>query len=218
MYDTYEAEKANEIGGGGVEINAPVDDDAVLERPSSRQVRAVSSGTDGGGQVLRTPSVIGSSVSESRTSLFTSVLSSETASARGGVLLRQQGQSATPDDDGPLELPLDPILKSDELMTSLQTMEKVVMMNVYQSKQAKYRGLPVLGGTRPAPGQTQMDKPVLERLWTYSCPLTADKCVCAMAWNRSNQARARVADTIEYFFSNTQHSNILRVSILQRQA
>ena len=113
MYDTYEAERENEMVVAGAEADG-LDDDAVLERPASmtsRQMRTVSTtGTEA--TTLRTPSAIGSSISESRTSFFTSVLSSETASMRGGVLLRQSQPQATPDENGALELPLDPILKA----------------------------------------------------------------------------------------------------------
>ncbi|XP_017335109.1 dynein axonemal intermediate chain 4 isoform X1 [Ictalurus punctatus] len=83
------------------------------------------------------------------------------------------------------------ILPSEKFQQSLQVMERMVLLNIYQHKLAAYRGLSIL----PDPDHVEdmvADKeenslnPALELLWTFSCEPTKGHSVTSMAWNKKN--------------------------------
>ncbi|XP_049735483.1 dynein axonemal intermediate chain 4 isoform X1 [Elephas maximus indicus] len=106
------------------------------------------------------------------------------------------------------------ILKSDKFHQDLFFMERVLMENVFQSKLAAYRQLPVLKEPEPEEpedslqgeeleeveeevkkeeeeeieiGTEQSKIPAnLERLWSFSCDLTKGLNVSSLAWNKAN--------------------------------
>nr|WAW84846.1 axonemal dynein intermediate chain 4 [Halisarca dujardinii] len=82
------------------------------------------------------------------------------------------------------------VLRMASLAENLLKMEKAVLQNVYQEKQAMYRGLPVLkdpfAPVTSAERQFVIHKPHLERLWTLSYHKTKDKQASCMAWNKQN--------------------------------
>ncbi|KAM4629884.1 dynein axonemal intermediate chain 4 [Polymixia lowei] len=88
------------------------------------------------------------------------------------------------------------ILQSEKFLYSLLVMERTILENIFQPKLAAYRQLPALEDpdslVKPkAAGQRGEDEesfltPVLERLWVFSCELTAGHNVSCMAWNKKN--------------------------------
>ena len=62
-----------------------------------------------------------------------------------------------------------------------------------------------------AASQRPIDKPVLDRLWTYCCPLTANRCVCAMGWNKSNKASRKLNVAV------SQRFGLARVGYISRR-
>jgi WD40 repeat protein len=178
MYDMFEEAAASEVSSVSDE---EVDDEAVPERrPGSGLVKG-SHRNRSRSLSVPTPSVF-SSVSDSRSSVMASGPSSESASLRAGIAMKRQQDVNSPEPSEADQLIIDPILKSDKLKEKLKVMERLVAMNIYQSKQAMYQGLDPIQGNQLA----SISRPVLERLWTYSCPLTIGKTVCSMAWNKLN--------------------------------
>eukprot|EP00058_Branchiostoma_floridae_P000575 XP_002586063.1 hypothetical protein BRAFLDRAFT_131682 [Branchiostoma floridae] len=89
-----------------------------------------------------------------------------------------------------------PILKTESLQHDLFVMERVVVQNIFQPKQAAYRGMDELTDVDrevpedppPTAGSvsiTQMG-PNLERLWIYHCELTDGRNVSCLSWNKAN--------------------------------
>ncbi|XP_041356951.1 dynein intermediate chain 4, axonemal-like isoform X2 [Gigantopelta aegis] len=83
------------------------------------------------------------------------------------------------------------IMHSEALQRDLFFMERVINLNTYQSKQAHYRGFPVISdidGAADNKGQVAVQDmgPNLERLWTYNCQLTKGRNVSCMVWNTLN--------------------------------
>lgn len=70
-------------------------------------------------------------------------------------------------------------------------MERLLNLNTYQNKQARYRmikpaglsGVPIKEDTK-----VQLyDGMTLEKLWTYTCSLTRDRNISCMVWNKKNK-------------------------------
>ncbi|CAH1772344.1 unnamed protein product [Owenia fusiformis] len=86
----------------------------------------------------------------------------------------------------------DDILKSDSLRKDLFVMERVVNNNTYQPKQACYRGFDIIPDIDKVTkedtmlGALEEMGPNLDRLWSFSCPLTKGRNVSCMSWNRAN--------------------------------
>ena len=125
-----------------------------------------------------TPSVMGSTATG--TSIFT-------VSSRPD--LSMMGTFKSPlkkhDEDDNEETKLDPtkpndhpILKLSSLTDSLRTIERAVTLNVYQNKQATYRGLPVLPGMQ-ADSITSTHHLILSQILTkLPQPVTSYHLVC----------------------------------------
>jgi WD40 repeat protein len=83
-----------------------------------------------------------------------------------------------------------PIMKLPTLTEKLLILERAVLMNVYQEKQALYRGLPVLKDPYVESSSTErqfvIHKPHLERLWSFSSIQTKEKQASCIAWNKQN--------------------------------
>ncbi|XP_043941522.1 dynein axonemal intermediate chain 4 [Protopterus annectens] len=90
----------------------------------------------------------------------------------------------------------DEILKSENFHKHLFFMERVLMENIFQSKLAAYRQLPILTDPdfKPEPleeGQVNAVEvksmaPSLDRLWSFTCELTKGHNVSSTAWNKKN--------------------------------
>uniref|UniRef100_A0A4W3JFY6 Dynein axonemal intermediate chain 4 n=1 Tax=Callorhinchus milii TaxID=7868 RepID=A0A4W3JFY6_CALMI len=88
------------------------------------------------------------------------------------------------------------LMNNEKLHQNLVIMERVIMENIFQTKLAAYRQLPVLTSgyllcvsalfaftfTR----LIAVVVPSIEHLWSYSCNLTADRNVSSMVWNTQN--------------------------------
>uniref|UniRef100_H3AVV7 Dynein axonemal intermediate chain 4 n=1 Tax=Latimeria chalumnae TaxID=7897 RepID=H3AVV7_LATCH len=107
------------------------------------------------------------------------------------------------------------ILKSEKFQQDLFVMERILMQNVFQPRQASYRQLPVLTvyirpvqpkmfctnyyhnkypDYKPEVSENEEFKavsvktktPSLDRLWSFTCELTKGHNVSSMAWNKKN--------------------------------
>jgi WD40 repeat protein len=83
-----------------------------------------------------------------------------------------------------------PILKLDSLKDNFRIMERGVTLNIYQSKQARYRNLPVLldpdSDSVPVE-QFTVSSPHLNKLWGFKCPLSQGRPVTCITWNPANK-------------------------------
>ncbi|CAF0853290.1 unnamed protein product [Brachionus calyciflorus] len=75
--------------------------------------------------------------------------------------------------------------------SNLFFMERLINLNTYQNKQARYRMMKparLSGVPSKEDNKVQLyDGPSLEKLWTYSCGLTRDRNVSCMVWNKKNK-------------------------------
>nr|XP_002131353.1 WD repeat-containing protein 78 [Ciona intestinalis]BCG62024.1 WD repeat-containing protein 78 [Ciona intestinalis] len=90
------------------------------------------------------------------------------------------------------------ISNSESILKHLVVMERVVTENIYQPKQATYRGMSVLidpdkemEDAENATGGGSPDimtaiGPTIDRLWSYSSPMTKGRNVSSMTWNKVN--------------------------------
>uniref|UniRef100_A0A4W3J4J1 Dynein axonemal intermediate chain 4 n=1 Tax=Callorhinchus milii TaxID=7868 RepID=A0A4W3J4J1_CALMI len=92
------------------------------------------------------------------------------------------------------------LMNNEKLHQNLVIMERVIMENIFQTKLAAYRQLPVLTSgyllcvfgkqilmkETHASGLIAVVVPSIEHLWSYSCNLTADRNVSSMVWNTQN--------------------------------
>uniref|UniRef100_A0A4W3JYZ7 Dynein axonemal intermediate chain 4 n=1 Tax=Callorhinchus milii TaxID=7868 RepID=A0A4W3JYZ7_CALMI len=82
------------------------------------------------------------------------------------------------------------LMNNEKLHQNLVIMERVIMENIFQTKLAAYRQLPVLTSGYllcvSASGLIAVVVPSIEHLWSYSCNLTADRNVSSMVWNTQN--------------------------------
>lgn len=90
----------------------------------------------------------------------------------------------------------DEILKSEKFQKHLFFMERVLMENIFQSKLAAYRQLPILTDPDFKPESSEEGvknavevksmAPSLDRLWSFTCELTKGHNVSSTAWNKKN--------------------------------
>uniref|UniRef100_A0A8C5T0V9 Dynein axonemal intermediate chain 4 n=1 Tax=Laticauda laticaudata TaxID=8630 RepID=A0A8C5T0V9_LATLA len=79
------------------------------------------------------------------------------------------------------------IFKSDKFNQDLFYMERVLMENIFQSKLAAYRQLPILIEEAEGEQSSMKSSLLLEfALWSYGCSLTKGNNVSCMAWNKLN--------------------------------
>ena len=121
---------------------------------------------------------------ESRATIASSVAGSESV-----FTSKETGVSSIPSEISAIEE--DKIMKSENLLRDLFVMERVVNLNTYQSRQALYRGFPVLTELDKDSSATQQLSvadmgPNFDRLWSYQCPLTKGRNVSSLTWNKLN--------------------------------
>lgn len=187
MYDTFQKEMTDKPPeeGEGRSSGTPAGD---ISRPMST-MSAV-----GGSKIKSTSeegSTTGSRITESRGSVITTSISGEVDKDSSNQ--KQNEQNSESGTDPAAEI----ILNSDALKQHFVVMERVVTENVYQQRQALYRGLPVV----PDPDKDDIEKdvgivgspelmmdmgPTLDRLWSYGCDITMGRNVSSLAWNRLN--------------------------------
>ncbi|KAI1892126.1 hypothetical protein AGOR_G00150750 [Albula goreensis] len=118
----------------------------------------------------------------------TSILSSTSTGSSCSSHVEAEDFAESKDDE------LDPrlILQSEKFQNSLFVMERIILENILQPKQAAYRQLPILEDPYREDESRSSEKeqgsltPALERLWSYSCAQTAGLQVTSMAWNKRN--------------------------------
>ncbi|XP_064387275.1 dynein axonemal intermediate chain 4-like isoform X2 [Halichondria panicea] len=172
MYDMYEALKQAEGKS----------DEETLEELSSRATSRMVSGTS-----HRAPTAMGQQMDSTMPgeSVFLASIITEAS-----VGLTHPSKKSEKDNIFDPTLPSDhPILKSNNLRDNLRMMERAVTQNIYQSKQALYRKLlVVVDPDVPSLNikSLPLSNPHLEKLWSFSCPLTRRRNVTCMAWNKLN--------------------------------
>ena len=72
------------------------------------------------------------------------------------------------------------IFDSDKFKHALMAAERIVIQNLYHEKQRAYRE------PGPADPESKGRGAKLEELFTFSCPLTKDRTVTCMSWNKLN--------------------------------
>ncbi|XP_067677855.1 dynein axonemal intermediate chain 4-like isoform X2 [Haliotis asinina] len=180
MYDTYEAiekeAKAKE--------EAEEEEEGTISRPTSPKSPEQAEGEPA--PVSRETTLVrgGSARPESRATVASSVAGSESVFAS-----KETGVSSMPTDAQAHDE--EKILKSENLKRDLFIMERNLNLNSYQPKQALYRGYSIITDIdREVSSMTQTSVadmgPNLDRLWSYSCPLTKGRNVSCMTWNRLN--------------------------------
>ncbi|PIK46217.1 putative WD repeat-containing protein 78 [Apostichopus japonicus] len=175
LYDTYNNEVSE--GTSTAEIipeDAESDTFEAAENKSSSDVKNDSMGSKSGGSENKSSMLTSSSVDMDNTAEEQDKSKQEHSKARDEA-----------------------ILESEDLVKDLFVMERVVTLNIYQAKQAAYRGLDILPDIDAVKEETpeeQKNAPVdiaqlgpnLDRLWAYSCLLTKGRNVSCMAWNQLN--------------------------------
>lgn len=177
MYDTFDAlEKEKKEKEEGEEA------EGTISRPTSPVAKEETTAEGEPAPVAREGSSRFRVGAESRATIASSVAGSESVFAS-----KETGVSSIPSELSAVEE--DKIMSSENLLRDLFIMERVVNLNTYQSRQALYRGFPVL--TEPDSSSTQQLSvadmgPNFDRLWSYQCPLTKGRNVSSVSWNKHN--------------------------------
>ncbi|XP_071121367.1 dynein axonemal intermediate chain 4-like isoform X3 [Mytilus edulis] len=183
MYDTFEAlEKEKK------EKEEKEEGEGTISRPTSPVAKEETTPAVEGEAVPAPVAREGSSRlrlgAESRATIASSMAGSESVFAS-----KETGVSSIPSELSAVEE--DRIMKSENLLRDLFIMERVVNLNTYQSRQALYRGYPVLTELEKEMSANQQLSvsdmgPNFDRLWSYQCPLTKGRNVSSMSWNKLN--------------------------------
>ncbi|XP_048255651.1 dynein axonemal intermediate chain 4-like isoform X2 [Haliotis rufescens] len=181
MYDTYEAIEKE----ARAKEEAEEEEEGTISRPTSPKTTD-EQGEGDPAPVSRETTLVrgGSARPESRATVASSVAGSESVFAS-----RETGVSSMPTDTQAHDE--EKILKSENLKRDLFMMERNLNLNSYQPKQALYRGYGIITDIdREVSSMTQTSVadmgPNLDRLWSYSCPLTKGRNVSCMTWNKLN--------------------------------
>lgn len=188
MYDTYNALETNQEG----EKDDGEDVFESLSRPTSGEHTSSHDDSESMGSV-RAGSAASGSVTGSRASLFTF----KSSSIDEEIADKQEDTGISEKEMEDLAAILaERILQSENLQKDLFVMERAIALNIYQSRQAKYRGLeivPDIDAEKPdtedassAVATLAQLGPNLHKLWNYSCNLTKGRNVSCMAWNKLN--------------------------------
>ncbi|CAB3991989.1 Hypothetical predicted protein, partial [Paramuricea clavata] len=189
MHDVY-AESASE----NKDEEASGADHISLSRPTSAE-RGSAADVDSGSTsspAIRTGSALsGSMFSGSQVSIMTKLSEDDLSS-------KDEKKDSEGESDGTVTNdPNHPLLKTETLRKDLFTMERVISLNTFQARQARYRGLAVVPDIdekvekdpdklpSPVISLTELG-PNLDKLWTYSCSMTKGRNVSCMAWNPQN--------------------------------
>lgn len=189
MYDTYKALETNQEGG---EKDDGEDHLESLSRPVSGERTSSHDDSESVGS-FRAGSAASGSVTGSRASMFTFKSSSIDEDAPD----KQDDTGASEKEmEGLAAIMAERVLQSENLQKDLFIMERAIALNIYQARQARYRGLDIVSdidvekseveeATSAAATLAQLG-PNLHKLWSYSCNLTKGRNVSCMAWNKLN--------------------------------
>ncbi|XP_065673190.1 dynein axonemal intermediate chain 4-like [Hydra vulgaris] len=85
------------------------------------------------------------------------------------------------------------LIKNGHIKESLFFMERVILQNIFQDKQAAFRGLRDFKLTPPIQNECLLETrssstvPNLMVLWSYNCSITKEMSVNCMVWNKRNK-------------------------------
>lgn len=187
MYDTYQREAQNQppVNASGRATETPGGD---ISRPMSTMSGTGSKAKLGSEE----ESITASRFTGSRASMVTASVVGEVEPDHP---TGQRTKSVSSNETG-TDPAAEAILNSEELRQHLVVMERAVTENIYQPRQALYRGLSVIvdpykeeSENAPASGTPDMlvtMGPTVDRLWAYSCSITKGRNVSSMAWNKVN--------------------------------
>lgn len=188
MYDTYNSLENNQ------EADEKDEGDYDHLESLSRPVSGTRSSHDDNDSVgsVRPGSAASSNITGSRASMFTFKSSSveEEGADRpeDGVTEKEMEDLAA--------IQAERILQSESMQKDLFIMERAIALNIYQPRQARYRGLdivPDIDAEKPEGEEASSAAvtlaqlgPNLHKLWSYSCNLTKGRNVSCLAWNKLN--------------------------------
>lgn len=188
MYDTYNSLENNQ------EADEKDEGDYDHLESLSRPVSGTRSSHDDNDSVgsVRPGSAASSNITGSRASMFTFKSSSveEEGADRpeDGVTEKEMEDLAA--------IQAERILQSESMLKDLFIMERAIALNIYQPRQARYRGLdivPDIDAEKPEGEEASSAAvtlaqlgPNLHKLWSYSCNLTKGRNVSCLAWNKLN--------------------------------
>lgn len=188
MYDTYNSLENNQ------EADEKDEGDYDHLESLSRPVSGTRSSHDDNDSVgsVRPGSAASSNITGSRASMFTFKSSSveEEGADRpeDGVTEKEMEDLAA--------IQAERILQSESMQKDLFIMERAIALNIYQPRQARYRGLDIVPdidaekseGEEASSAAVTLAQlgPNLHKLWSYSCNLTKGRNVSCLAWNKLN--------------------------------
>lgn len=188
MYDTYNSLENNQ------EADEKDEGDYDHLESLSRPVSGTRSSHDDNDSVgsVRPGSAASSNITGSRASMFTFKSSSveEEGADRpeDGVTEKEMEDLAA--------IQAERILQSESMLKDLFIMERAIALNIYQPRQARYRGLDIVPdidaekseGEEASSAAVTLAQlgPNLHKLWSYSCNLTKGRNVSCLAWNKLN--------------------------------
>ncbi|KAM7433227.1 WD repeat-containing protein 78 [Porites harrisoni] len=191
MYDTYNSQEDSHEGG---EKEDGEDHLESLSRPVSGERTSSHDDSEsvGSGAVRPSSAASGRSFTGSRASMFTfkssSVEEETPEKPEDGITDKEMEDLAS--------ILADKILQSENMQKDLFTMERAIALNIYQSRQARYRGLDIVTdidaekseGEEVTSATVTLAQlgPNLHKLWSYSCNLTKGRNVSCLAWNKLN--------------------------------
>ncbi|XP_048581208.1 dynein axonemal intermediate chain 4-like isoform X2 [Nematostella vectensis] len=181
MYDTYTSDETT------TKEEKPETEEKLesLSRPVSGEKGSSHEDSESGS--VR-PSSASSSIAGSRASMFTFKTSSLDDEPSGEKDNEKNAEEIA-------EEMKDRILESESMAKNLFLMERVISQNVYQPRQAQYRGLEVVPDIDAVTEEEEQSAtaktlaqlgPSLNKLWAYSCNLTKGRNVSCVAWNKKN--------------------------------
>ncbi|ELU18109.1 hypothetical protein CAPTEDRAFT_219442 [Capitella teleta] len=209
MYDTYKlVEEAENKAKKEEEEHDPESVSRRLSNAASdAEEKAAEDSKKSEKETVMTTSVAtlksGATVSISRAGLESQGTMSSMLGTAGSV---QNLEANAQSEDDKKEKEIAEILSSDDFANNLFKMERVVNLNSYQAKLASYRGFQIYpdvdvilkepeGPKPPVPKRGIIENlgPSLDRLWSYSCPLTKGHNISCIAWNKVNPDLLAVA-------------------------
>eukprot|EP00116_Pleurobrachia_bachei_P019202 sb/3479464/ len=195
MYDTYKALEESSKGEGDEDNE---EDDILGDVPKKPKGPAVASVAGGDGP----PGAPSTESSRLSVSVLTESSVAFDDKNQGAVGNTQKSQERDEEEE---KRTAEVILNSGSLKANMCIMERVVTRNIYQAKQALYRGMKILPDPDLPNDMEEADLSVLgpniERLWTYGGSLTKSYNISCMTWNKKNPDILAVGYG-EYGFTN----------------
>ncbi|XP_029644281.1 WD repeat-containing protein 78-like [Octopus sinensis] len=194
MYDKYRLKKKDSLRKDNQEHEDRLENVSFLDETTMKKGdqqtfdESYGSGKSGGSEILKS-------------TLMSSLNSSISSQTKVAKLAKEITM------DEPVKYD-DVILQSLNFARDLFIMERIINLNTYQPKLAKYRNLPVSFNVESSEVEESASEtdisPNLQKLWSFTCPLTKGHTVSCMAWNNSNLDLIAVGYG-EFEFKNQKH-------------